>query len=139
MLLVCAMDKQLQDLWRAAGAVCARAYAPYSGFKVGAALLADDGAIYAGGNVENIAYPQGWCAETSALAQMVAAGGRRVLAVAVYAESTQLIVPCGGCRQKLSEFAAGDAIVYSCNASGVREQFRLYELLPHSFSSLQQD
>ena len=132
-------DQQLQALWRAAEEVCARAYAPYSGFKVGAALLADDGAIYAGGNVENIAYPQGWCAETSALGQMVAAGGRRVLAVAVYAESTQLIVPCGGCRQKLSEFAAGDVVIYSCNAGGVRGQFRLDELLPHSFSSLQQD
>ena len=134
-----AADQRLQDLWRAAAEVHARAYAPYSGFNVGAALLADDGSIYAGCNVENIAYPQGWCAETSALARMVAAGGRRVLAVAVYADSTQLIVPCGGCRQKLSEFATGDVIVYSCNADGVRQQFRLDELLPHSFSSLQQD
>ena len=132
-------NQHAQDLWQAAAAVCERAYAPYSGFNVGAALLAEDGAIYSGGNVENIAYPQGWCAETSAIAQMVAAGGRRVLAVAVYAESTQLIVPCGGCRQKLSEFAKGDVIVYSCNASGVRQQFRLDELLPYSFSSLQQD
>ena len=132
------MEHKLPSLWQAAAGVWPRAYAPYSGFKVGAAILADDGAIYAGGNVENIAYPQGWCAETSALAQMVAAGGRRVLAVAVYAESTQVIVPCGGCRQKLSEFAAGDVVIYSCNASGVRQQLRLDELLPHSFSSLQQ-
>ena len=130
-----ANNKQ-QQLYAAAQAACAQAYAPYSNFAVGAAVLAHDGQIYAGANVENIAYPQGWCAETSALAQMLSHGQRRLLAVAVYAESEQLIVPCGGCRQRLSEFAGAEALIYSCGAEGIRRQFTLAELLPHGFASL---
>ncbi len=109
------MDPTLADrdaLMAAALAARARAHAPYSRFAVGAAVLDEQGRIHAGCNVENAAYPQGWCAETSALAAMVLAGGKRVRAVAVVADSPQPCTPCGGCRQKLREFAADDCQIH---------------------------
>ena len=117
----------------AAQAVRAHAHAPYSHFAVGAAVLDERGRIHAGCNVENAAYPQGWCAEASALAVMVAAGGKRVQAVAVCAESAEVVTPCGGCRQKLREFAGGDCLVWAADTNGLRASFTLAELLPHSF------
>ncbi len=127
---------QQQALVQAARAVRARAYAPYSRFAVGAAVLDEQGRIHAGANVENAAYPQGWCAETSALAALVAAGGRRVLAVAVCAEAAtpgQPVSPCGGCRQKLREFAADDCPVWLADMQTVLATFTVGELLPCSF------
>ena len=106
---------------------------PYSRFAVGAAVLDERGRIHAGCNVENAAYPQGWCAEASALAVMVAAGGKRVQAVAVCAESAEVVTPCGGCRQKLREFAGSDCPVWAADTTGLRASFTLAELLPHSF------
>jgi cytidine deaminase len=117
----------------AAIAVRARAHAPYSCFAVGAAVLDEQGRIHAGANVENAAYPQGWCAETSALAVMVAAGGRRVVAVAVCAVADLPVTPCGGCRQRLREFAADDCPVWLADAGGLRASHTLGELLPCSF------
>ena len=109
------------------------AHAPYSRFAVGAAVLDERGCIHAGCNVENAAYPQGWCAETSALAAMVLAGGQRAMAVAVCAVATQPVTPCGGCRQKLREFAAADCPVWVADLGGLRATFTLGGLLPHSF------
>ena len=120
-------------LINAAQAVRAHAHAPYSHFAVGAAVLDEQGRIHAGCNVENAAYPQGWCAEASALAVMVAAGGKQVLAVAVCAEGAEVVTPCGGCRQKLREFAAGDCPVWAADMTGHRASFTLGDLLPHSF------
>jgi cytidine deaminase len=117
----------------AARAVRENAYAPYSKFLVGAAVLDEQGRIHAGCNVENAAYPQGWCAETSALAAMVAAGGKRVLAVAVCGDAPVPVTPCGGCRQKLREFAADDCIVWCVDLQGVQAQLSLGELFPASF------
>jgi homotetrameric cytidine deaminase len=122
-----------QDLVDAAIAARANAYAPYSQFAVGAALRADDGAIYAAANVENAAYPQGQCAEASAIGALIAAGAHRVSEVAVAAD-TALITPCGGCRQRLSEFANADAKVHLCGPDGVRRTVTLGALLPLSFS-----
>jgi len=119
----------------AAQAVRENAHAPYSGFAVGAAVLDEQGRIHAGCNVENAAYPQGWCAETSALAVMVAAGGKRVLALAVCAVADDPVTPCGGCRQKLREFAADDCPVWVADMNGQRASFTLGALLPHSFGS----
>jgi homotetrameric cytidine deaminase len=110
-----------------------RAYAPYSNYKVGAALRADDGSIHAGANVENAAYPQGQCAEASAIGVMVAAGRRQVVEAAVIAESGRLCVPCGGCRQRLREFMPLDATIHLCSATGERRTTTLAELLPLSF------
>ncbi len=120
----------------AAQAVRERAYAPYSKFAVGAAVLDEQGRIHAGCNVENAAYPQGWCAETSALAVMVAAGGRRVMAMAVCAAGpagAAPVMPCGGCRQKLREFATDDCPVWSCDTQGLRHSTTLGTLLPMAF------
>ena len=127
------IEAHMADLVAAAKAVRARAHAPYSHFAVGAAVMDEQGRIHAGCNVENAAYPQGWCAETSALAVMVAAGGRRVLAVAVCAVGNQPITPCGGCRQKLSEFADANCPVWVADAHSLRATHTLGELLPHSF------
>jgi cytidine deaminase len=117
----------------AAVAVRHHAHAPYSRFPVGAAVLDEQGRIHAGANVENAAYPQGWCAETSALAVMVAAGGRRVLAVALCAAAEHPVTPCGGCRQRLREFAADDCPVWLAGPGGLRANHTLGELLPCSF------
>jgi homotetrameric cytidine deaminase len=110
-----------------------RAYAPYSRFNVGAALRADDGSLHAGANVENAAYPQGQCAEASAIGVLVAAGRSRVLEAAVIADGPDVCVPCGGCRQRLREFMPLDGLVHLCSAAGERRTVTLEELLPMSF------
>jgi cytidine deaminase len=126
-------DLHLTALIAAARAVRLRAHAPYSRFKVGAALLDEQGRIHAGCNVENAAYPQGLCAEAGALARLVAEGGRQVIAVVVVGEGASPVTPCGGCRQKLREFASDDAPVVVADASGIRARWTLGELLPASF------
>jgi len=117
-------------LLRAAREAMQNAYAPHSGFKVGAALRAPTGTIYAGANVENAAYPQSQCAEASAIGALVAAGERQVVAVAVVAEQMDVCPPCGGCRQRLAEFGGPETPVYL----GESHTTTLGELLPRSFS-----
>ena len=126
-------DAQQAALIAAARRARDNAYAPYSRFAVGAAVLDEQGRIHAGCNVENSAYPQGWCAEVSALAAMVSTGGRRVLALAVCGVADDPVTPCGGCRQKLREFAADDCPVWIADLGGLRATHSLGELLPHSF------
>jgi cytidine deaminase len=109
------------------------AYAPYSKFAVGAAILTDSGKIFAGANVENASYPEGWCAETSAIAHMVLAGERRIKEVAVIAERTPRGTPCGGCRQRLKEFGTAETLVHLCDAAGIVETVKLGDLLPKAF------
>lgn len=121
------------DLVDAAIAVMTRAHAPYSRFPVGAALRGDDGAIHAAANVENAAYPEGQCAETSAIGVLIAAGARRITEVAVAAEDP-LITPCGGCRQRLRELADADTPVHLCGPDGARRSTTLGALLPLSFT-----
>ena len=116
-------------LLEAAERAMRNAYAPHSGFKVGAALRAPTGAVYAGANVENAAYPQGQCAETSAIGALVAAGEREIVAVAVVAEQMDVCPPCGGCRQRLAEFGAAETPVYL----GESYATTLGDLLPLSF------
>ena len=124
---------ELTRLVDAARAAREQAYAPYSRFKVGAALLDERGRVHAGCNVENAAYPQGQCAEASAIAAMVLAGGRRIVAAAVAGDGTRPVTPCGGCRQRLREFAGDDAPVWVADASRVRMRTTLGALLPESF------
>ena len=121
------------DLVEAAIAAMAKAYAPYSNFPVGAALRGAGGGICSATNVENAAYPQGCCAETSAISAMVLAGERRILEVAVAATGEMLVTPCGGCRQRMREFAAADALIHICGPQGLRRSVTLGELLPLSF------
>ena len=118
---------------RAARAARAHAYAPYSKFAVGAALLDEQGRIHAGCNVENAAYPQGLCAEAVALGHLVLAGGRRITAAVVVGVGPRLVTPCGGCRQKLREFGADEMPVVVGDMTSLRGRFTLGELLPASF------
>lgn len=110
-----------------------RAHAPYSTFAVGAALLDEQGRVHAGANIENAAYPQGLCAEAAALAHLVVAGGQRIVAAVVVGDGPAPVTPCGGCRQKLREFAADDLPVVVADLHTVRGRYTLGELLPHSF------
>ena len=121
------------SLEKAAFGVRENAYAPYSQFKVGAAIRAANGTVFAGCNVENIAYPEGTSAEAGAIAAMVAAGETRLTEVFVVADSPVPVTPCGGCRQKLAEFGAGDVPVTLCNLDGVRQEMTLADLLPGAF------
>ena len=121
------------ELFAAAEAVRARAYAPYSRFHVGAAILADDGKIYAGANVENAAYPIGNCAEASAIAAMIAGGGKRIRRIYVTGPGSAPVTPCGGCRQRIREFADQDVVVVSHDVDGQPLEQTIAQLLPHSF------
>ena len=121
------------ELLAMAREVARRAYAPYSNFPVGAAVRTTDGRRYAGANVENAAYPQGQCAEACAIGALVADGGGRIVEVVVAAPSRELCTPCGGCRQRLREFAADDAPIHLADFERVRRTASLGELLPLSF------
>jgi cytidine deaminase len=116
-----------------ARAAMARAYAPYSRFSVGAVLRGESGALYAGCNVENAAFPQGSCAEASAISALIMAGERRIVEVLVMGEGPALMSPCGGCRQRLREFAGDATPVHLCDPGGPRRTVTLGELLPLSF------
>ncbi|MBO6774637.1 MAG: cytidine deaminase [Marinibacterium sp.] len=116
------------DVWE-------RAYAPYSNFKVGAAIRGASGAVYVGCNVENVAYPEGTCAEAGAIAAMVAAGETKLTEIYVIAGSPSPVPPCGGCRQKLAEFGAGDVPVTMATMSGAEQATTIAALLPGAFDA----
>ena len=125
---------ELEEMLRLAAAARRNAHAPYSGFQVGVCLRTAEGEHFTGCNVENASYPEGACAETAAIGAMVAAGGRRIAEVLVLAEGERLCTPCGGCRQRLSEFAGPDTPVHVAGPQGLRRTFSLGELLPAAFS-----
>ena len=128
-----------QELFDAAKAVRARAHAPYSRFLVGVALRTADGAVHVGCNVENAAFPEGWCAETTAIGRMIATadpgGGRSIAMVCVVADRIEgrFTTPCGGCRQRLAEFGTPETVVHCFDPAGRGATWRLGELLPASF------
>jgi cytidine deaminase len=111
------------------------AHAPYSGFQVGAALRTAGGSVFVGCNVENAAYPEGTCAEAGAIAAMVAAGEREIAEVYVVAGSDAPVAPCGGCRQKLAEFGAGDVRVRMATLAGLEQTTTINDLLPGAFDA----
>ncbi|WFE76211.1 cytidine deaminase [Roseinatronobacter sp. S2] len=115
------------------------AYAPYSGFQVGAALRSTDGRVFGGCNVENAAYPEGLCAEAGAIAAMVAGGAREIAEIVVVADSPTPVPPCGGCRQKIAEFASADTQVTMVTLSGQELTMTLAELLPGAFGPRHMD
>ena len=120
-------------LFAAAEAIRAKAYAPYSRFTVGAAILADDGQIYSGCNIENAAYPLGNCAEASAIAAMIAGGAKRIARIYVTGPGSVPVTPCGGCRQRIREFADLDITIIAHGIEGEPIKLSLDMLLPHSF------
>ena len=124
----------MNDLIAAAKSARLKAYAPYSKFLVGAAVRDERGQIHGGCNIENAAYPQGWCAETSAIAAMIMSGGHAIAEMAVIGTGDLLCTPCGGCRQKIREFAQGNVKIHMCGEDGnLKQTFTLDELLPASF------
>jgi cytidine deaminase len=124
----------MRDLVEAAKQARLKAHAPYSKFFVGAAMRDEQGRVFAGGNIENASYPQGWCAEPTAISLLLMAGGTRITEVAVMGNGTTLCTPCGGCRQKIREFAAPDVKIHCCTETGeLIRTFTLEELLPASF------
>ena len=127
------------SLLDAATEVRARAYAPYSRFKVGAALRTTSGAVFVGCNVENVAYPEGTCAEAGAIAAMVAGGETRIAEVCVIADSPEPVPPCGGCRQKIAEFAGQDVRVTLCTTDGKSRVMTVADLLPGVFTAAHMD
>ncbi len=131
-------DSTVAALFAAAREVRGRAHVPYSRFQVGAALLTTGGTIFAGCNCEVASYPEGWCAETTMLGNMVSSGERSVRAVLVMGEGPRLTTPCGGCRQRLAEFCAPDTPVLIADPAGVRARFTVAGLLPAGFV-LQED
>jgi len=127
------------NLIDAAKDVRENAYAPYSKFKVGAALMSTNGQVHVGCNVENVAYPEGTCAEAGAIAAMVAAGDTNFTEITVIADSPVPVTPCGGCRQKMFEFASADASVTLASLSGETVTMRVADLLPGAFVKSQMD
>jgi len=123
----------IHDLFLAAREAMAKAYAPYSSFPVGAAIRTEDGRVFTGANIENASFPEGWCAETTALSHYVMAGGGRITDIVVTAEKMARITPCGGCRQRLAEFAGPDARLHLCDETGVVETLTLADILPLGF------
>jgi cytidine deaminase len=121
-------------LAEAARAVRAHAHAPYSRFPVGAALRTASGSIHVGCNVENASYPMTSCAEANAICAMVAAGERDIAEVYVYADASEPVTPCGGCRQRLSEFAGPEVPVVMVNLAGAMRVMTMAELLPGAFA-----
>ena len=123
-----------EDLIKAAIDARKRAYAPYSKFDVGAAIRDETGRIHRGQNVENAAYPNGICAETAAIAAMIDAGGRSITAIAVAGgDGSIMCTPCGGCRQRIREFASPDTPILIADDKGLMATFTLAALLPESF------
>jgi cytidine deaminase len=123
-----------RDLFLAAKAAMTKSYSPYSKFPVGAALRTEDGRIYSGANIEIASYPEGWCAETTALSHYVMGGGGKITEIAVVAEKMARITPCGGCRQRLAEFTTPDTKLYLCDETGVVETVTMGDMLPLGFA-----
>jgi cytidine deaminase len=121
------------ELFEAARAARANAHAPYSRFTVGAAVRTSSGRVFAGSNVENVAFPEGICAEAAAIGAMVTAGEREIVEVLTIADGERITTCCGGCRQRLAEFARPDTPVHAAGPEGVRRTFTLGELLPAAF------
>ena len=121
------------EIHKAASTARSLAHAPYSKFQVGAAIRGASGQIYTGANVENASYPEGWCAETSAISAMIMAGETQITEVCVVGTGTQLVPPCGGCRQRLAEFAGAETPVHVGDEAAIRRSFTLAELLPAAF------
>ena len=133
------IDEAPMNLLQAATEVRLRAYAPYSKFKVGAAILSVEGRLHQGCNVENVAYPEGTCAEARAIAAMIAAGDSRIAEIWVIADSPEPVPCCGGCRQKIAEFADQNVQVTLCTTEGKTRTMTVADLLPGVFSAAHMD
>ena len=121
------------DLFEAATAAMAKAYAPYSKFPVGAAIRTQDGRVFCDCNIEVASYPEGWCAETTALGHYIMGGAGKIAEIAVVAARMVKVTPCGGCRQRLAEFSDPQTKLHLCDETGVVETVTMAEILPYGF------
>lgn len=112
-----------------------QAYAPYSNFKVGAAIYADNAQIYTGCNVENISFPCGTCAEQGAISAMIAQGGKQIMEILIIADGKDLITPCGACLQRIAEFSTSQTLIHLASPQGIQKTLKLSDLLPYKFSA----
>lgn len=128
------MSNIVSQLFEHAAAARVHAYAPYSNFAVGAALLDERGKIFSGCNVENVSYPCGTCAEAGAIAAMAADGGRLIREILVIADSNRLITPCGACLQRIAEFSDNETLVHLADLKGVQNSCNISKLLPYAFN-----
>ena len=126
--------KTVEKLLEAAQKVKENAYAPYSHFHVGAALITDTGKIYPGCNVENTSYGLTICAERNAIFRMIGDGERRIAEILVIGDTEEFLPPCGACRQVITEFSTNDTVVYLCNKHGQWEKTTIGELMTYTFS-----
>ena len=127
------VSENFEKLFEAAKLVREKAHVPYSNFKVGAAFLTNDNNIITGCNVENAAYPQSQCAEATAIGNMISNGNKKIIEIVVIGSGNLLCSPCGGCRQRIREFASLDIKIHMCNDEGHMKTSTLEELLPDSF------
>lgn len=127
------MNDELKALFDAAYAIAPKAYAPYSGFSVGAAIRTVKGQIYTGCNVENAAYPVGTCAEAGAIAAMIAVGDTTIADIAIVSPNANPCMPCGGCRQRISEFSTAATRIHVLDQKGEALSYAVVELLPFAF------
>lgn len=125
--------KKNQQLFQIARRAMLNAYAPYSKFRVGAAVLAEDGKIYAGCNTENVSYPCGTCAEAGAIAAMAAAGARKIAKILIVSDGKTLVTPCGACLQRIKEFADDNTEIILSDENENERILSISELLPHAF------
>lgn len=123
------------QLFNLALATRSQAYAPYSGFAVGAALETTDGNLFAGCNVENISYPIGTCAEAGAIAAMIAAGNKKIKKILIIADGQELIAPCGACLQRIKEFATTETEILLSDLTGVKQKYTICQMLPFGFDN----
>ncbi len=121
-------------LFEMAQAAAANAYVPYSKFRVGAAIKSTAGKFYSGCNVENISYPVGTCAEAGAIAAMICGGDPKIAEILIYADSKELITPCGACRQRIAEFGDNDTLIHLADKHGIQKTYKIAELLPSGFA-----
>lgn len=131
--MVRSISSMSDDLFTAAREAMAKCHAPYSNYPVGAAIRSTNGTIHAGCNIEVASYPEGWCAETTAIGHMIMAGETEIAEVLVIAQNQDRATPCGGCRQRLMEFGTTDTAVHLCDRDGVVETTTLGALLPGAF------
>jgi len=124
------MNEQAFELAKTA---MSKAYVPYSKFKVGVAIETANGRYYSGCNVENASYPEGTCAEAGAIAAMILGGESQIKNIYVMGNGSELVTPCGGCRQRIREFSSEATRIHVCSATEVRRSFAMDELLPCSF------
>lgn len=123
----------LSKLYELAKTSSQKAYAPYSKFNVGAAILSIEGNFFSGCNVENISYPLGTCAEQSAISAMINNGDRKIAKILIYSGGSSLISPCGACRQRIAEFSSDETPVFFADSTGIKETHSVSELLPFQF------